>query len=130
MPPSCTMVCTSMFINASSLLSLRWILTLRPARFLVYHKVPKKAILYTFAISGFLAFVNNSPIVDRALRLPELTAARTSYATKIRPSFKADNVRLETESIRAMAKIARFLNLSAASPIEHVMHIVSDIIQG
>lgn len=97
---------------------------------MIYHKVPFKAVLRTFAISDFLAFVNSSPAVDRALRLPMLAAERKSYATKILPSLKSDNVTLNVENITAMAQIARFLGFDAALPIEHVMHIVSDIIQG
>ena len=39
-------------------------------------------------------------------------------------------VPLDTQSTNAIAQLARFMGLTPQSPLEHISHIVADVVQG
>lgn len=127
MQPGSTQASASKFLQLRH--SKRICLTV-DQRFLVYGKIPKAAIKQTFPVAQLMRLAACVPAVGSLLRLDQLSAERQGLTATIQPAFKAQEVPLDGRSISAMAEIALFLGLTTASAIEHVIHIVSDLIQG
>lgn len=97
---------------------------------LVFKEIPGHAVLSTFSVRDLHSFVNRSPYMSRALRLDALSADNRAFQKVILPSFKADNVRLDSNVISAIAKLAEFMGLDAFSKAEHLAHFWTTVIQG
>ena len=67
--------------------------------------------------------------MQQILRLDQLGVERRGYFTKLLPAFRADNIRLNTESIYAIAQVCKTLDLDATKA-EAISSVVTDIVKG
>ncbi|KAM3413844.1 hypothetical protein BST61_g10521 [Cercospora zeina] len=96
--------------------------------FLVWGTIHKDAIITTVKVQDLVRLVQSSPAVGYVLRINILSDR--SALSKKELVFLQQKVPLNTFSVKAIAELARFMGLDKASPIEHISHIVADVIQG
>lgn len=99
------------------------------ARFLVYHKIPNYAVLYTFTVQELVQLTVRKPAVGDLLRLHHLEKNMTALRT-LSQTLQAQNLKLDMQSVPAIAALVCFFTLESSGKTEHIMHIVSDVIQG
>ena len=90
--------------------------------------IPKEAIIHTFSVADLLRKAQSAPAIGLILR-PDILTDKSSLSKK-ELEFARQKVPLNTLSVRAIAELARFIGLSEHSPLEHISHIVADVIQG
>lgn len=98
--------------------------------FLVYHKIPRSTILNTFTVRELLRLTATDSSIAAMLRLDILGSRMHSYHKTVRPDLEKQNFQLNEDTVVTLARFARFLHLGMNSPAEHLMHLVSDVIQG
>ncbi|CAK4032606.1 Hypothetical predicted protein [Lecanosticta acicola] len=96
--------------------------------FLVWHKIPREAILRNVKAEDFLRLVDTDKDIAQALQFEILQSPSSLSRTKI-PKLKINGVPLTPETTIAMARICNFLGLHTHLP-EKLGHIVSDIVEG
>lgn len=98
--------------------------------FLVYAKIPSRAIISTISTKDLIDLASNHQGVGTLVRLNELGAVGKGYATTILPAFKAQKLALTSDTIKAIARLIKFFGLRTTTPVQQLSHAVSDIVQG
>ncbi|GIZ48684.1 hypothetical protein CKM354_001173400 [Cercospora kikuchii] len=96
--------------------------------FLVWGAIHKESIVRTIKVKDLLRLSKTSPAIDHVLRADILSEKSALFRKE--SDFIRQKVPLNTFSVKAIAEIARFLGLGRASPLDHISHIVADIVQG
>ncbi|CAK1367151.1 hypothetical protein CB0940_10470 [Cercospora beticola] len=96
--------------------------------FLVWGAIHKEAIVHTIKVKDLLRLSKTSPAIDHVLRADILSEKSALFRKE--SDFIRQKVPLNTFSVKAIAEIARFLGLDRTSPLDHISHIVADIVQG
>lgn len=96
---------------------------------LVYHKIPRDAVIKTITVEDIQALASRLPSVGATLRLNQIAVFRKSYSNKILPELKAQNVKLTPTVVKSFAAIVKLLGMDHNSPL-FVSGIVSDICFG
>ncbi|KAK4507903.1 hypothetical protein PRZ48_001638 [Zasmidium cellare] len=97
--------------------------------YLVWRDVPEEAMLYTFKAKDLLSYVSRHASLENALRLHILREPRLSSANK-RAEMTRDKMSLTTDLAAGLSHLCISLGLDAHSPVEHLSHIVMDVIDG
>ncbi|KAF2172438.1 hypothetical protein M409DRAFT_17671 [Zasmidium cellare ATCC 36951] len=98
--------------------------------YLVWRDIPRRAILHTFNSRDLLQLSASSQSVHAALRLEVLDQPRTSLVGGKVPMLRSGNVQLNADIVVGLTKLCKFFGLDAHSSMEHISHIVSDVVQG
>ncbi|SMQ50649.1 unnamed protein product [Zymoseptoria tritici ST99CH_3D7] len=99
------------------------------SEWLVWRDIPKRAIIRTFEATELIDMIDSNPGIASALRL-EVLRGRECLNTKKVPLLRRQNIALSADTIPAIANVAIFLGLNAHSAMEHITHIVRDIVEG
>ncbi|KAK3617377.1 hypothetical protein LTR56_025321 [Elasticomyces elasticus] len=97
--------------------------------FIVWHEIPKEAIISTFSVDSLAEACDRIPRLHDLMRM-EIIAGRTDLKTKIMSALTEDRIKLNTNIAVAIAQLCRIFGLSGSSALDHLEHVVSDVIQG
>ena len=92
--------------------------------FLVHARIPSNAVLHTFAVDSLFDLTNHSPGLADLLRI---NAARRD---NLRELCTVAKIRLDSETLNAIAKLVKVTGINAASDIDAVSQMVADIARG
>ncbi|KJX97390.1 hypothetical protein TI39_contig498g00010 [Zymoseptoria brevis] len=99
------------------------------SEWLVWRDIPKRAIIHTFEATELIDMIDSNPGIASVLRL-EVLRGRECLNTKKVPLLRRHKIALSADTIPAIANVAIFLGLNAHSAMEHITHIVRDIVEG
>lgn len=86
-------------------------------------------MLHTFTVQELFQLTVSRPAVGSLLRLNHLAKSITALKT-LTQSLHDQHIKLDTSTATSMAEVVRFLSLQPDGSPEHLMHIISDIVQG
>ncbi|USW55915.1 hypothetical protein Slin15195_G092340 [Septoria linicola] len=96
--------------------------------FLVWGSIPREAIITTVKVTDLLRLPQLQPVIGNILRFDVLR----SHAAlgKKEAEFKSHGIRLDSTTAAGIARLTRFLGLTSKSPVQHLSHIVADVVRG
>jgi hypothetical protein len=98
--------------------------------FLCYKEIPRKAIIKTIKLQHLLLAIERGPAISKVLRL-NVFAMRGDFKSKIVPNvLRKANVKVDTGTVKVIAKLAHLLGLTAYTKPEHHSHVITDVVQG
>ncbi|KAK3071739.1 hypothetical protein LTR53_008101 [Teratosphaeriaceae sp. CCFEE 6253] len=97
--------------------------------FLVWAQVTQPAIVHTFSVDELIDACETIPSLQRLLRLDTIVMPM-DLETKVRPLLRQADIPLDNETAVAIAKVCRVLGLTGSSCLDHLAHVVSDVVQG
>ncbi|KAK3674830.1 hypothetical protein LTR78_005174 [Recurvomyces mirabilis] len=98
--------------------------------FIVWAHIPQQALIQTFTIADLLAACSRMPAMAAALRIETVGRKHKSLKKTILTQLEDEHVPLSAQTTVVIARLCRFLGLTASSPLPHLEHIVSDVLQG
>lgn len=96
--------------------------------FLIYHKIPKEAVICTLQLSELCDLADRIPAMHDILRF-QILEAKGDYRAKLRSKLEGDNIQLSPGIVTALARIVN-LCLNHQSPVEQIANLVAEIVFG
>ncbi|KAK0827134.1 hypothetical protein LTR73_005917 [Friedmanniomyces endolithicus] len=98
--------------------------------FIIWHAIPRNAIVHTFAIADLLNACDKNPAFAAMLRVETVGKTMAALKTTTVSRLEEAGIALSAGTVTAIARLCKFVGLTARSPLKQLEHFVSDIIQG
>ncbi|KAK4547132.1 hypothetical protein LTR36_001353 [Oleoguttula mirabilis] len=97
--------------------------------FMVYHEIPSNAVIRTIAVQDLSGLASADSMMRDVLRL-DILSKPGDYRSKLRKMLKDGDVELTPSVVTAIARFCKTLGLGRNSSIEHISHVVADMVLG
>ncbi|KAK1086126.1 hypothetical protein LTR33_001721 [Friedmanniomyces endolithicus] len=98
--------------------------------FIIWHEIPRKAIIHTFAIVDLLDACDTTLAFAAMLRVDTVGRNLAALKTTTVARLEEAGIALTPETVTVIARLCKFVGLTARSPLKQLEHLVTDIIQG
>ncbi|KAK5109071.1 hypothetical protein LTR62_007527 [Meristemomyces frigidus] len=98
--------------------------------FVVWHEIPKRAMINTFSVAELYAACQRMPAMAAALSLDIVGKEGSNLKKTVLIELELRGIALSERTTVILAEICHFVGLTATSSLQHLEHIVSDIVQG
>ncbi|KAK1066502.1 hypothetical protein LTR33_011576 [Friedmanniomyces endolithicus] len=98
--------------------------------FIIWHEIPGAAIIHTFTVADLLDACDSTPAFAAMLRVETVGKHMAALKTTTVSRLQEAGIVLTAETVTVIARLCKFVGLTARSPLKQLEHLVTDIIQG
>ncbi|KAK1814401.1 hypothetical protein LTR12_011221 [Friedmanniomyces endolithicus] len=93
--------------------------------FIIWHEIPRKAIIHTFAIVDLLDACDTTPAFAAMLRVETVGKHMAALKTTTVSRLEEAGIALTPETVTVIARLCKFVGLTARSPLKQLEHFTS-----